>query len=196
MPFLARCSANALAALALVLTGCVSAPPLCEPATPPAVPVIGAAPSKPVQEIPGAAPDPVTVAASPVADAALREALVGSWIVARDSPDWRPVPARELYRADGTYTLYYYSSPDCAEPIARVDAVWQVELGVLQARVTRSQPRHYATVDAVSRDEIVSLDGDGLRLRPLKSGLLQKLSTRSPDALRRRSDGCWAASSG
>src|SRR6185312_4658878 len=85
-------------------------------------------------------------------DDEIRQALVGSWIVPRDSSDYGGKPGREVFRPDGTSTLYVYQDQSCTVLAQQVEVKWIAKNGVL----TTILPN-----DRQLRDEIVSI---GMRM--------------------------------
>ena len=180
---------------ATLLAGCASAAPVCVPAAP-AGPAAMSAAIPPTEPAAAAAP-PATPLTTPVAanDAALQAALVGSWIVPRDSADFRNVPVSEVYRADGSLTLYFFDTPACAKVTGQVDAEWHVERGLLIEKVTRVSTGQFAKVGDLSTDQIITMDGTNMTLQNLREGLLSWTGSRQVFA-RRKSAGCFDAKAG
>jgi hypothetical protein len=120
-------------------------------------------------------------------DPVLRQQLVGSWTLAPDSPDYAPVPVREVFKADGSYITYFYDNPDCAHVVKEIDATWTIQHGILTSRVTAVSAPDNIQVGNTSRDQILSVGDKELVLRSLDDG------TRYS---RKRSEGCWAKEEG
>jgi hypothetical protein len=177
---------------AAVLGGCATGPQQCDSLPASGAVAAGAsaeraAPAPAADAVPAAQPDPT--AAALASDAALRKAIVGSWIVPRESEDAGKLAARETYRDDGTYSLIYFSARDCKEVLAQVDATWQINGGQLITRATRVSADRFGKVGDISIEQIQSLEGDRMALQSRSSGLFAWLGG-TQNNVRVRSDGC------
>lgn len=167
-----------------VLAGCAAAPTACMPAMsgPSSAPPSSGAASAPVS-----AAVPATAATS---DAAMSMAIVGSWIVPFESSDYRRKPAREEYRGDGTYTLYYYDSPACEKITGQIDASWRIENGILLLQVVKASASQFVKVGQLSRDQIITLEGNTMTLHAMNDGMLD-WSFSYATFLRKKAEGCY-----
>ena len=182
----------ACAASAAFLMGCATAPTACIPAPAPAAAVAAPAPvSTDTASAPATAPAPAQalVPDPTMYDKPLAAAIVGSWIVPRESSDFRHEPVREVYRDDGTYTLYYYSDKACGKVVGQVDADWRIERTNLVATVTRVSGGMYGRVGDVSTDQIVSMGKNTMSLRSTRESFFSFGDNK--EFTRVRSDGCY-----
>ena len=177
------------AAMLTLIAGCASVPAVCVPAAV-AAPAVTAPPAPAAAQPPAATS--VLVPSLAAADAALNEAIVGSWIVPRDSSDFSRMPARGVYRADGTYTLYYFDTPACDKVKGQVDADWHIERGLLIEKVTRVSTSQFGKVGDLSTDQIITMDGKTMTLRSLRAGPFG-WSLGNPMFSRQKSEGCYDA---
>lgn len=185
-----------LAVSTMGLVGCATAPTACVPASPMAAAVVAApvAAPAPVADstpapTPAAVPGQLALPDPTMYDAPLAAAIVGSWIVPRVSSDFRPSPVREVYRKDGTYTLYYFDKRDCNKVVGQVDATWRIERSNLIATVTSVSTRQYGHVGDISTDVIVSMAPNTMVLRSTHDSVFSFASNK--DFTRWRSEGCY-----
>jgi len=68
---------------------------------------------------------------APPDDATITALMVGTWVNPRESPDFTDEPAKETFRADGTYTFYQYSDRACTRLSTATTARWYVKEAVL-----------------------------------------------------------------
>jgi hypothetical protein len=79
----------------------------------------------------------------------IRAAIIGSWIVPRDSPDYGGVEAHEVFLADGTYTITVFYDRAC-RLVAHVEKIkWTVKDGILTSTSANGD---------TLRDEVVGID--------------------------------------
>jgi hypothetical protein len=123
-------------------------------------------------------------------DEALRDHVVGRWVVARNSADYVSLfSAREEYKSDGTYSMLFFEDSACSKVIGELDASWNVTQGVLSLEVTHVSERRYGRVGDVTRDRILGISDNTFTLQPTR--WLLALNTHY---IRHRSDGCTANS--
>jgi hypothetical protein len=185
-----------------LFAGCAAAPTVCVPAVAPillsAPPAATLAPAGPAAAVSPTEPAPAVAVAPPVSptaaavssDLALSQAIVGSWIVPRESSDFRRVFAREEYRADGSYSLYYFDSAACAKVTSQVDAVWHIERGLLITTVTHLSTGQFGKVGDQSIDQIITMSSQTMTLQATSDAAMS-WSFRHPVFSRRKSTGCF-----
>jgi len=100
-------------------------------------------------------------AADKPSDDAIRNALIGSWIVPRDSSDYDGTPSREVFRSDGTYVYYLYRDRTCRQISREIIVKWNVKNGVLTSIVPDGR---------VTRDEVMKIDSRRMTLHSLDDG--------------------------
>lgn len=100
--------------------------------------------------------------------------IVGSWIVAGDSPDYRPVPMHERFYGDGTYWIFWFSDGTCTHIVGETHLTWKIKDGVLFSRITKVTSTAYGRIGDVMRSRIVSLDNDEMVLESLDDGSTYK----------------------
>jgi len=105
-------------------------------------------------------------------DAYIRKHLVGSCVTAKSSPEYRGVPEKEVFSADGTYRFQVFKDATCLDAVFTIDVRWHVANGVL----TSVYPN-----GSIGRDQVVSIDSDILALHSLET---------NSTTLRERSKGC------
>src|SRR5215471_13591068 len=88
-------------------------------------------------------------AGSKLTDDEIRQAILGSWVNPSDSPDYRAEPGREVFRADGTYVYYLYTSRECQTVLREVRVKWRIENGILTS---------IAPNGLVMRDEVIAIE--------------------------------------
>lgn len=96
--------------------------------------------------------------------------IVGSWIVAGDSTDYRPVPMRERFYGDGTYWIFWFADASCTHIIGETHLTWKIENGVLVSRITKVTDGAYGHVGDVLKSRIVSLTHKEMVLHSLDDG--------------------------
>jgi len=109
--------------------------------------------------------------------------IVGSWIVAGDSPDYRPVPMHERFYKDGTARIFWFADSTCTRITGETHLQWRIVGGVLVTTITKVSDKKFGHVGDVLKARIVSLTGDRMVLHSLDDG-----STFA----RKRSTGCLA----
>lgn len=103
-------------------------------------------------------------------DQRLANRIVGSWIVAGDSSDYRPVPMHERFYKDGTYRIFWFSDATCTTVIGETHLRWKIEGGVLTSRITDATSPSFGRAGDVIRSRILSLTGDRMVFRSLDDG--------------------------
>ena len=96
---------------------------------------------------------------SKLTDDEIRQAILGSWVNPADSPDFRGEPGREVFRADGTYVYYLYTSRECQTVLREVRVKWRIENGILTS---------IAPNGLVMRDEVIAIERGRMTLRSLE----------------------------
>jgi len=103
-------------------------------------------------------------------DQRLANRIVGSWIVAGDSSDYRLIPMHERFYKDGTYRIFWFSDATCTTVIGETHLRWKIENGVLTSRITDVTSPSFGHVGDVIRSQILSLTGNRMVLRSLDDG--------------------------
>lgn len=103
-------------------------------------------------------------------DQRLSKEIVGSWIVAGDSSDYRPVPMHERFFGDGTYWILWFSNATCSHIAGETHLTWQIKDGILISKVTKVTSAAYGHVGDVIKSKIVSLTKDRMVLLSLDDG--------------------------
>jgi len=98
---------------------------------------------------------------APPDDATIAARLIGTWVNPRESPDFTDEPAKETFRADGTYTFYQYADRACTRLSTATTARWQVKDGVL-----------VSTLDDGTeiKDTVLAIEPPRLMLRSFETG--------------------------
>jgi len=96
--------------------------------------------------------------------------IIGSWIVAGNSPDYRSVPMRERFFADGTYRIFWFSDATCSHKIGETHLTWDIQGGILISKITDASSPAYGHVGDVIRSRIISLTKDRMVFRSLDDG--------------------------
>jgi hypothetical protein len=111
-------------------------------------------------------------AEDPPSDAEIRAALLGSWIVPRDSSDFDPTTARtlETFRDDGTYLGTFYNDLGCTEVAMTVTVRWTIEHGILTSVYPNGEQ---------SRDLVLSIGKGRVSLKSLEDGSVYIREQRS-----------------
>jgi hypothetical protein len=100
--------------------------------------------------------------------------IVGSWIVAGDSPDYRPVPMHERFFEDGTYWIFWFSDSSCTDIVGETHLTWKIVDGVLLSTITKVSSTAYGHVGDVMTSKIISLTKDEMVLQSLDDGATYK----------------------
>ena len=116
--------------------------------------------------------------------------MIGGWIVPKESSDFRRAPVREVYRADGTYSLFFFDTPACGKVVRQVDANWHVERGVIVATVIYVSTSQFGKAGDVSTDQIITMDGTNMTLHSLHDGVFG-WSLGNSMFSRRKAEGCY-----
>lgn len=103
-------------------------------------------------------------------DQRLNKDIIGSWIVAGDSSDYRPVPMHERFFRDGTYWIFWFSDATCTRVIGETHLTWKIKDGILTSRITDATNPTYGHVGDVMESEIISLTAKRMVLRSLDDG--------------------------
>src|SRR3990172_13078104 len=77
-------------------------------------------------------------AAASVSDEDIRLVLIGSWVNAPGQSKQLSIPARQIFRDNGTTTLYIYPTLECRDPAAYFEGNWAVIGGMLMTLITWS----------------------------------------------------------
>ena len=96
--------------------------------------------------------------------------IVGSWIVAGDSSDYRLVPMHERFYKDGTYRMFWFSDATCSKVIGETHLAWRIEDGILISKITAVTNSAFGHVGDVIQSRIVSLTKDRMILHSLDDG--------------------------
>lgn len=96
--------------------------------------------------------------------------IVGSWIVAGDSPDYRLIPMHERFYGDGTYRIFWFSDATCSKVIGETHLTWKVRNGILVSKITGVTNPAFGHAGDVMRSKIISLTKDRMVLRSLDDG--------------------------
>jgi len=96
--------------------------------------------------------------------------IIGSWIVAGDSPDYRPVPMHQRFFADGTYWIFWFSDATCSHVIGQTHLTWKIEDGILISKITQVTSAAYGHVGDVIKSRIISLTRNRMVLQSLDDG--------------------------
>jgi len=75
-------------------------------------------------------------AAASVSDEEIRLALIGSWVNPPGQSKQLSIPARQIFRDNGTTTLYIYPTLECRDPAAYFEGNWAVVGGMLITLIT------------------------------------------------------------
>ncbi len=96
--------------------------------------------------------------------------IIGSWIVAGDSPDYLPVPMHERFFGDGTARIYWFSDGSCLHVIGETHLAWHITNDVLISRITKSTNSSYGRVGDVMKAKIISMSKKRMVLHSLDDG--------------------------
>lgn len=103
-------------------------------------------------------------------DQRLSKEIIGSWIVAGDSSDYRPVPMHERFFGDGTYWFFWFSDATCSHIIGETHLDWKIKDDVLISKVTKVTSSAFGHVGDVIKSRIVSLTKNRMVLQSLDDG--------------------------
>src|SRR6056297_2520575 len=93
--------------------------------------------------------------------------IVGSWIVAGDSSDYRLVPMHERFYKDGTYRIFWFEDATCTNVVGETHLSWTIHDGILTSKITAVTSPAFGRVGDVIRSRIISLTSDRMVLRSL-----------------------------
>lgn len=96
--------------------------------------------------------------------------IIGSWIVAGDSSDYRPVPMHERFYGDGTYRIFWFADATCAKVVGDTHLTWKIQGGILTSKITAVSSPAFGHVGDVLRSRIISLKKNRMVLRSLDDG--------------------------
>lgn len=96
--------------------------------------------------------------------------IVGSWIVAGYSSDYRVVPMHERFYGDGTYRIFWFTDATCSKVVGETHLRWKIRDGILISRITAVTSPAFGHVGDVIRSKILSLTQDRMVLRSLDDG--------------------------
>lgn len=96
--------------------------------------------------------------------------IVGSWIVAGDSPDYRLVPMHERFYRDGTYRIFWFSDATCSKVVGETHLDWKIHDGILVSTITGATSPAFGHVGDVIKSRILSLTDHRMVLRSLDDG--------------------------
>ncbi len=96
--------------------------------------------------------------------------IVGSWIVAGYSSDYRLVPMHERFYGDGTYRIFWFSDATCSKVVGETHLSWKIRDGILVSKITAVTGPAFGRVGDVIRSKIISLTKDRMVLRSLDDG--------------------------
>jgi hypothetical protein len=103
--------------------------------------------------------------AAPVSDEEITATLIGSWVNPPESARETPgVSARQVFRENGTTTLYVYGTPECRVPAASFEANWAVVDGLLITQVIASTHPSLVPVGTIDAISVVALAADHIVL--------------------------------
>ena len=103
-------------------------------------------------------------------DQLLSKEIVGSWIVAGDSPDYRLVPMHERFYGDGTYRIFWFAGATCLKVVGETRLTWKIRDGVLISKIRAVTSPAFGHVGDVIRSRILSLTRKRMMLRSLDDG--------------------------
>src|SRR5262245_22293839 len=107
---------------------------------------------------------PAALFAGDISDDDIRVAMIGSWVNPPQQSSQITIPARQVFRDNGTTTLYIYSSLDCREPMAYFEGNWTVRDGMLITQITRSTHPNLVPVGTVEQVTVLAVDLNHLLL--------------------------------
>ena len=96
--------------------------------------------------------------------------IVGSWIVAGDSSDYRLVPMHERFYGDGTYRVFWFADATCSKVVGETHLAWKIENGILISKITAVTNPAFGRVGDVIRSRIISITKDRMILHSLDDG--------------------------
>ncbi|MGA7966705.1 MAG: hypothetical protein WCB49_12635 [Gammaproteobacteria bacterium] len=96
--------------------------------------------------------------------------IVGSWIVAGDSSDYRLVPMHERFYGDGTYRIFWFADATCSKVVGGTHLDWKIQDGVLVSKITEATSPAYGHVGDVIKSRILSLTKNRMVLKSLDDG--------------------------
>lgn len=96
--------------------------------------------------------------------------IVGSWIVAGDSSDYRSVPMHERFYGDGTYRIFWFADATCLKVVGDTHLTWKIQDGILTSEITAASSSAFGHVGDVLRSRIILLKKDRMVLRSLDDG--------------------------
>lgn len=103
-------------------------------------------------------------------DQRLSNGIIGSWIVAGYSSDYRVVPMHERFYGDGTYRIFWFSDASCTKVVGETHLSWSIQGGILISKITATTGPDFGHVGDVTRSRILSLTKDRMVLRSLDDG--------------------------
>lgn len=96
--------------------------------------------------------------------------IVGSWIVAGDSSDYRLIPMHERFYKDGTYRIFWFSDATCTKIIGQTRLTWNIRDGVLTSKITGATSTSFGHAGDVIRSKIISLTKNRMVLQSMDDG--------------------------
>lgn len=96
--------------------------------------------------------------------------IVGSWIVAGDSSDYRLVPMHERFYGDGTYRMFWFADATCTKVVGETHLSWKIRDGVLISKITAASAPAFGHVGDVMKSRIISLTDERMVLHSLDDG--------------------------
>lgn len=96
--------------------------------------------------------------------------IVGSWVVAGDSSDYRLVPMHERFYGDGTYRIFWFADATCTKVVGQTHLDWKIRDGILVSKITGATSPAFGRVGDVIRSRIISLTKNRMVLRSLDDG--------------------------
>ena len=96
-------------------------------------------------------------AAASVSDEDIRLVLIGSWVNAPGQSKQLSIPARQIFRDNGTTTLYIYPTSECRDPAAYFEGNWAVIGGMLITRITGSTHPALVPIGTIEQLEVLAV---------------------------------------
>lgn len=96
--------------------------------------------------------------------------IVGSWIVAGYSSDYRLVPMHERFYGDGTYRMFWFADATCTKVVGETHLRWEIRDGILTSKITAVTSPAFGHVGDMIRSRILLLTRDRMVLRSLDDG--------------------------
>lgn len=114
-----------------------------------------------------------------LSDAQIRQAFIGSWVVAPKDADYARGGFISVYQADGKAYGYEYQDVACKQLRATVQGNWKIQGGKLLLDVTQSSDHQRYPIGATSTDTIMQLGGNKQVLKASDGAYLYRIKSKT-----------------